>query len=33
MAKFDVELDYKGMKAVTSVKTRVSVKLHMFSPN
>ena len=26
MAKFDVELDYKGMKAVTSVKTRVSVK-------
>ena len=26
MAKFDVELDYKGMKAVTSVKTRVLVK-------
>ena len=26
MAKFDVELDYKGMKAVTYVKTRVSVK-------
>ena len=26
MAKFDVELDYKGIKAVTSVKTRVSVK-------
>ena len=26
MAKFDVELDYKGMNAVTSVKTRVSVK-------
>ena len=26
MAKFDVELDYKGIKAVTSVETRVSVK-------
>ena len=26
MAKFDVELDYKGMKAVTSVKMCVSVK-------
>ena len=26
MAKFDVELDYKGIKAVRSVKTRVSVQ-------